>query len=381
MIFKNKHVKIVARLVASTFFLCIGFSTYLWITNKTYVFKALWYNLPGIEDAQIFDNDTLHIVSTPVIFKSHTTPISTGTLDVLTQWDTEAFLVLKGDTIVKEYYKSEQSASMHINSFSMAKGIVSLGLFAAISKGYIKGFDQKASDYIVEWKEDGRSEITLRHLLMMTSGLEWNEEYAGLFNVTTEAYYGTDLYSLVVKIKLIDKPGSKFQYKGCDTEILCIVIEKATGMKWSKWVEKNIWVPMRAESYALWSTDRKGGLVKGYCCLHAIATDFAKLGRIVTKKGIINNVSIIDSNNINTIYKEVSTNENQYAYQFWLISDYKGYDIIYMRGILGQFIICIPELDMVVVRLGNKRSKEKINGHYKETYTYIDEALNYNKSK
>ncbi|MFN8417495.1 MAG: serine hydrolase [Cytophagaceae bacterium] len=337
--------------------------------------------MPGIEDAQIFDNDTIHKASKPKHWRSQTTSISDTTLNILTQWDTEAYLVLKGDTIVKEYYKSNQSASMHINSFSMAKSVVSLGLSVAISKGYISSVDQKASDFIPEWKQDGRSQITLRHLLMMQSGLDWNEEYAGLFNETTEAYYGTDLYSLVINRKLKEAPGTRFEYKGCDTEILCIIIEKATGKRWSQWVEENIWMPLQTESYALWSMDKKNGLAKAYCCLHATAVDFAKLGRLINQKGRVGLLSVVDSNYIQTIYKEVPVNKNQYAYQFWLLSQYRGYDVVYMRGILGQFIICIPELDLVIVRLGNKRSKEKINGHYKEMYSYIDEALSYNKSK
>lgn len=378
MISKKSIARVIVVSIGS---FLLAFSSYLWLTNKSYAFKAIWYNLPNVDDARIFDNDTISSSSQPLVFKQNVSDISLSTLTLLKQWDTEAYLVIKGDTIVKEYYKTAEGSSIHINSFSMAKSVVSLGLSVAISKGFIQGVDQKVSDFIIEWKQDNRSQITLRHLLMMTSGLEWNEEYAGLFNETTEAYYGTDLYSLVGNRKLIHTPGSIFQYKGCDTEILCIVIEKATGMRWSQWVEKNIWLPIQAESYALWSTDHEDGLAKAYCCLHATANDFAKLGRLVNQKGKIGNAAVVDSSYIKEIFQEVSVNENQYAYQFWLLPNYKGYDIVYMRGILGQFIICIPELDIVVVRLGNKRSKEKINGHYKEMYSYIDEALDYNKSK
>lgn len=378
---KKIFFSITFRIIGAILLLVVGFTLFLIVSGKTYAFKAIWYNLPGIEDARIFENDTIRSASQPIHLNSQLTPISDSTLNTLTYWDTEAYLVLKGDTIVKEYYKSEASASMYVNSFSMAKSVVSLGLSVAITKGYISSVNQKASDFIPEWKEDGRSEITLQHLLMMTSGLEWNEEYAGLFNETTEAYYGTDLYSLVINRKLKDVPGTRFEYKGCDTEILCIIIEKATGVRWSQWVEENIWKPIQAESYALWSSDKKHGLAKAYCCLHATAVDFAKLGRLVNQNGRVGETVVVDSNYISTICKEVSVNENQYAYQFWLLPQYRGYDIVYMRGILGQFIICIPELDLVIVRLGNKRSKEKINGHYKEMYSYIDEALSYNKSK
>jgi CubicO group peptidase (beta-lactamase class C family) len=344
--------------------------------NKTYIYTALQYTYPGIEDASIFYNDTLTTKPSPPFWKATALqPISHRTQAILEQWETDVFLVAKGQDIRQLYVKDSAYLRRTTNSFSMAKSVVSLGVGIALQQGSIKSVEQPIKAFIPEWSEDARGNITILQLLNMTSGLDWDETYTGLWNTTTEAYYGRDVLALVLKTPLKDKPGDVFEYKGCDTQLLCYILERSTGMRWTEWLSLNLWQPSGMESTALWSLDHEGGNPKAYCCLHATPFDYAKLGYLINHNGKINNVQVVPESYIQTIKKEIPTNTNQYAYQFWLLSQYKGYDILYMRGILGQFVVCIPEKDIVMVRIGNERSKEKINGHYKEMLMYIDEAL------
>ena len=111
----------------------------------------------------------------------------------------------------------------------MAKSIVALLIGKAIDEGKIKSLDQPVADFIPEFKEGEKSKITIRHLMMMSSGLDWNEGYASLTSQVTEAYYGTQLYKQVASLGVAEAPGKFWEYKSCDTELLAIIVNKATG--------------------------------------------------------------------------------------------------------------------------------------------------------
>ena len=73
---------------------------------------------------------------------------------------------------------------------------------------------------------------------------------------------------------------------------------------------------------------------------------------------------------------DLGNKNDKYGYAWWLMPNYKGHDIFYARGILGQYIICIPDKKMVVVRLGKKREKPlSPHSHTADIFAYIDAAL------
>ena len=138
---------------------------------------------------------------------------------------------------------------------------------------------------------------------------------------------------------------------------------------------------MGAEHPALWSLDQTGGVEKAYCCFNSTARDFARIGQMVLDSGQFNNQQIVSKAFLEQALAPATQLKDEagdscyyYGYQFWLMT-HKGEKIAYARGILGQYIIIIPALDAVVVRLGTDRSKEYLNHAPKDAYTYLDAAF------
>lgn len=356
----------------------------LHVMNKNYYYKTLWYTMPGIFDNEIFESRTIHASANPqqwsyaVGYANNT--ISKELLDSLKKYETTSVLFIQHDSIRIEKYFEGAADSTRSNSFSVSKSYISALVGRAIKLGFIKSIDQPVADFISEFNEGDKKKITIRHLLTMSSGLDWDEAYSSLWSQTTEAYYGTELEKQVLSLAVKKPPGIYFEYKSCDTEILAIVLARATGMNVSTFLEKELWGAMGATD-ASWSLDHADGMEKAYCCIYATAKDFAKLGSLYLHKGNWKGQQLIDSSYIeqsvsasHLLNPKTEEPTNCYGFQWWIVDDYKGISAFYMRGILGQNIIVIPSMDMVVVRMGHIRGN-KIGMHYSEMLALLDEAL------
>lgn len=356
---------------------------YIVASGKTYVYKALVYNFADIDDHKIFDQNKIQASPQPNKWKIAANYNQSGAFEQLNpiheKLQSVAFLVAVGDSLVEERYWQGYDSTSISNSFSMAKSIISLLVGIAIDKGHIKSVDQPVADFLDGFSSNGKEKITIKHLLTMSSGLSWDESYASPFSMTTEAYYGNDLYKTVASLEAVEEPGVKFSYKSGDTEVLAMVLEKATGMKTSAFAEKMLWSKIGAERDAQWSVDKVGGIEKAYCCFYSNARDFAKIGRLMLNGGVWMGDTIVSPSYLQNATKPSGLLHHKsgnkidfYGWQFWLIPNHEGEDIVYCRGILGQYIICVPSKDAVIVRLGKKRG-EKIGEaeHYAETFDMI----------
>ena len=293
--------------------------------------------------------------------------------------ETVAFLVIINDSITYEEYwhgYSEDSAS---NSFSMSKSYISTLVGVAI-KDNIINIDQKVCDFLPEYCGEKERNITIKNLLTMSSGLNWNEGYYNPFGKTAEAYYGNNLKKLVMNLKVIEPPGKAFKYYSCNTQLLAFILESVTGKSINEYASEKLWIPMGAKHPALWNTDKKEGDEKAFCCINSNARDFARIGKLYMNNGNWNGTQIIDSTYVSQatsaadlLDKDGNKNLN-YGYQFWT-TNYKGLHIYYARGLWGQYVICIPDKDMIIVRLGRKYGKILEDGHHEDLYQFIDAAL------
>ena len=362
----------------------IALLVFIYIALPYYAKQALVYQMPGIEDYKIFNNRVVRAGDyMPWEIDEHynSAKIADSTREKMMFYEPVAFLIIQDQKIVFEEYWDGYNEDSLSNSFSMAKGIVSLLIGAAIEDGYIESLDQKVGEFIEAYNEGGKEKITIRDVLTMSSGLDWDEAYASLFSPTTESYYGNDLEQMVKNLDVMEKPGVRYYYRSIDTELLAMIVESATGRNISDYCSQKYWKFMGAKHDALWSLDKKEGMEKAFCCFHSNARDFARWGQLIINEGKWNDRQLVAREYIEEattaadyLIDDEGNHVDYYGYQWWLI-EYKGHTIPYMRGILGQYVFAIPEKNAVVVRLGHKRSDELIGPNRKDIYVYLDAAL------
>jgi CubicO group peptidase (beta-lactamase class C family) len=133
---------------------------------------------------------------------------------------------------------------------------------------------------------------------------------------------------------------------------------------------------MGAENPALWQVDNPDGIEKAFCCIASNARDFARFGKLYKNKGNFNGTQILDSAFVAKSIVPRFPEYKEYGYGFWL-SNYMGKKIFYMRGHLGQFVIVIPEDDVIIVRLGHQKGLQRTTDeHSDDFYVYVKEAYN-----
>ena len=306
--------------------------------------------------------------------------LSEPLLQKLKQYQPAAFLVIKNNQILFEKYWENYSDSSYTNSFSMAKSITGILTGIAIDKGYIASVNDPVAKYLPQYSH--KPELTIKHLLTMSSGIDFGESYKDPFGFMAKAYYGSDLKKLnLSKTEFSDEPGKIFNYQGGNTLLLSFIIEQTSGMTLSEFASKYLWQLCGAKRDALWTLDKKDGIEKAYCCFYSNARDFARFGRLFMQNGKMYNKQIVSEEYVKAsvtpadyLVDQNGSKVTYYGYQWW-IGKYKGFDFYFMRGILGQYVICIPSLDIIIVRLGKNRSDKYFNNHPTDVYDNIDAAL------
>ncbi|GAA4295556.1 serine hydrolase domain-containing protein [Aestuariibaculum suncheonense] len=329
-----------------------------------------------IDDYPYFENDTIKAGTNPnpwPIHKNYNTIEATEKLEqVNADWGTIAYLIIKNDSIWFENYSENFDKNSKTNSFSMAKSITTSLLGKAIMDGYIKSLDQPISDFYPQYSY---AKTTVGDLASMASGLDWVESYTSPFSVTARANYDDDLAETILNQKVIEEPGKAFKYLSGDTQLLGMIIQKATGKSLAKYLTESFWEPMGATDDALWQLDdRKHKLAKAFCCISSNARDFARFGKLYKDYGNWNGKQLLDSAYVVKSITPRFPESPQYGYGWWM-KDVIGKHFFMMRGHLGQYVIVQPEDNVIIVRLGHKKSPdEPVDDFTKDISIYIEEA-------
>lgn len=321
--------------------------------------RFIVYNFADIGDHKKFPSRPLHSSPDKFTFYSTTNGKTPKTLNgipfetYLEQNKTVAFLIIQNDTIQFEnYYKGYTQESI-VPSFSVAKSVTSILIGCAIDDGLIQSVDEPIIKYIPELKPNGLDKVTIKHLLQMTSGINFNESYVNPFGDAASFYYGTNLRKEIRQMKLKTNPGEQFEYISGNTQLLGLVLERALKNKTiTQYLQEKIWTPLGMEYDASWSLDRKkDGLEKTFCCLNMRARDYAKIGRLYQHKGNWNGKQIVSAKWVAESTKPEVTNGSvpYYQYQWWFPSPHGDF---MAQGILGQYVYVNPAKNLIVVRLG-----------------------------
>ncbi|WP_274474907.1 serine hydrolase domain-containing protein [Mangrovimonas aestuarii] len=380
-------MKLLKRILSGTIILIALLIISLYVFGYDYLLKAVMtvyaqgHTTAYLEDYKAFDNRLIEVGEPQpwAIHKNYNTATTSQELeDWNTKYGTVAYLIIKNDSIWFEKYYEDFDKNSRSNSFSMAKSVVTTLLGKAIMDGYIKGLDQPVGDFYPEFSQGLAAQMTVGDLSSMASGTNWDEAYYSPFSITTRAYFDNHLKDIILGLKVVEQPGQAFKYASGDTQLLAMVLEKATGKSLSDYMSTNFWKPMGAENPAFWQLDSEdGGLEKAYCCIASNARDFARFGKLYKDHGKWNNQQLLDSAFIKTAITPRFEASPQYGYGWWLMQDYHGKDFFMMRGHLGQYVIVQPEDNLIIVRLGHQTSKREPGDIFtKDIFTYIDEAYN-----
>lgn len=338
------------------------------LSGRFYLYKGIWNTYlkgrtgPGIYDLTIFANAKVEKAAEPfnfaVVPNSYT--LTAEEKAFFDRLGTRSFLMIENDSIIFESYFNGHTDTTHSNSFSAAKTVIGLLIGCALDEGKIKSIDEPVAEYIPEFKSGGKEIITIRHLITMSSGLDWEESGKNPFSENAESYYGNDLYRLVTHQKRITEPGKVFNYQSGNSQLLGFILEKATGKSVSQYASEKIWSKIGTKSDAYWSLDKKDGDEKAFCCLYATTRDFAKLGRLILNRGKWNEETVVsekymaDFLNLAPLSTLEEIPNTRYGYHIWLYPE-ENHPVYYCRGILGQYVISIPSKNRIIIRTGMKR--------------------------
>ena len=378
MIFLKKALLISISLIVLC---CIG----LLVTGHGFIFTSIERTyLTGNITANINDHKSFDVreikAEQPTPLKKHSdfnkNPLPTKFLQELEQGNTAAYLVLKEGEVVAEHYFNGYNDRSKTNSFSMAKTITTLMLGIAIDEGFVRDLDQPITDFIREFKDDPLGKkATIGQFSLMNSGYEWVENYYTPFSPTVELYYGHNIEEFLLGGAFSAEPGTFWEYSSASTQIMGIFLIRAlqkagAARTLSEYLSKKIWQPMGMNDDALWHLDQSG-MELVYCCVNTNARNFAKLGILLQNNGRWNNQQILPSSFVQKMIRP--DGQPYYGLSTWLELE-KTPNYHWYSGHLGQYIISVPEHNMVIVRLGESRSAD-VDFRTVTLPKYVEESL------
>ena len=355
----------------------------LYLTDTDYLFKAVrtvyfnGYTTASIDDYSFFDNSVIASKGSkawPLHKDYNKIPATKKLIKLHKSRGTVAYVIIKNDSLIYEAYYDNYDENSKSNSFSMAKSYVCGLLGKAIMEGYIENLEQPVGDFFPKYSEGLSSKVTVGDLASMASGSNWKENYYWPINITAKAYYGKELEETIFGVSTVKTPGQSFEYSSGDTQLLAMVIEKATGKKLYNYLSESLWIPLESENDALWQIDSEANdLVKAYCCIASNAKDFARLGKLYKDFGRWKGTQILDSAFVAKSIKPRFKESPQYGYGFWLKAQ-NDKSFFMMEGHLGQCVIVSPSDNLIVVRLGHGKESFGHNPYNGDISVYIEEA-------
>lgn len=357
------------------------------LTGHMYILKGaqqVWlrgWSSGNIDDLQ-YAIDTRTVAATdpapwPENFSSET--LDEESLKYMEEGLTASFLVIKSDTIVFEKYFRGHEETTLTNSFSMAKSIVSLAVGFAVEEGLID-VKKPLSTYLPRFNEGHAKDLLVEHVLQMRSNIYFGESYKNPFGFPARAYYGDEIQELLNPYRPESEPGTEFYYQSGNTMLLTELVTTVQPKRISEYIQDKLWGALHAENDAQWGLDAVDGLERSFAQFYATTRDFARLGKLFLNDGMVDSTQIVDSAYISSMITPINDPAKNldvpyYGYQIWLGTTEDGLDFSILRGHRGQYVISVPEKDLIVVRTGYQRDMEKFRNLSKDIYIYIETAL------
>ncbi len=281
-----------------------------------------------------------------------------------------SFLVIKNGYLVYEDYYKEGSADRITECRSVAKSFTSALIGIAIEKKYIKNIDRKIISFFpshfTDKMDPRKKDITIKHLLTMSTGFKW-EDWS---NPHWEKYSTPNWLKLAIQLPLTSDPGKHFKYNTTLSHILSIILSKSTKSSMYDFANENLFKPIGIKNVD-WEKDPKGYNIGGFG-LSLTARDLAKFGFLYLNNGFWGKNVIVPKS-----WVKESTKKHMgvygplgYGYQWWTqdVDTYSSYKA-WGRG--GQFIVVVPELDLVIVVTSNNKPRNSRTSHYSTLFNLV----------
>lgn len=271
---------------------------------------------------------------------------------------TQSVVVVRGGQIVGEWYAPGSGPDSWVASWSMAKSFTSALIGIALDEGLIPSVDEPMTTYYPAWAGTSKEHITLRDVLHMESGLDWDEDYdpsaLGESEIIAMVGLESDQLAYAAGIGYRTEPGTAFNYSSGDTMLLSGVIEQATGRSAEDYAHEKLLDPIGIDQVEWWQ-DAEGHTLT-YCCFDTTSRDFARFGLLYLHQGAWGAEQVVPSAWVDASVTDTATTYDGYGYQWWLDMEPGAADGIppyySAQGHDGQNIFVIPSLDLVVVRNG-----------------------------
>ena len=263
---------------------------------------------------------------------------------------TQAAVLIKDGYLIGERYAEGFNAGSFGTSWSMAKSFYASLIGISIDRGEIKSLDDKVSDYL-NYFNDERSEITIRDILNMSSGLQFPEHEHELM------FFKKDHLAYAKDIGVEKKPNTLFEYNNVNSMLLGDILLVATGKKADELLNERILKPIGAENSTLWRDSSDNVLT--YCCIDMSARDYSRFGLLFSRNGKWEEDQIISSDFVDetfTPYWEFTperfTDLNRgYSLHWWFSKNDEEGQIFNASGKFGQYIFVDRKNDVIFTRI------------------------------
>jgi CubicO group peptidase (beta-lactamase class C family) len=260
-------------------------------------------------------------------------------------------LAIRHGHLVIEWYFNDGTINNAFHIHSASKSFTSALIGIAIHEGYLESVDQKLVDFFPEYftpdMDQRKWNITIRHLLTLTAGFNFNETTDDLLSYSISENW----VKYVIELPLLYTPGEEWHYGTVQTDLLSAILTRAAGMSTRDFAEEYLFDPLEI-SISHWHRDPQGYYTGGHE-MYFVPRDMARFGYLYLNNGTIDGEQIVPSTWVQESLMDYEGGDYYYqyigyGYQWWL-EKLSGFCTNSARGLGGQFIFCIPELDMVVV--------------------------------
>lgn len=281
---------------------------------------------------------------------------SMSVADYFNSQNVAGLLVIKDGKIVYERYGLGNTRNTRWLSFSVTKSVVSMLVGAAISDGFIAGIDEPVSDYLPRLKGSAYDQVTIGNVLQMSSGVEWNEDYADPQSDIARADLSTlGTFRQLRQKQVVAPPGEKFNYNTAETNLVGTLLRSAVGNNLSTYLSEKIWRPFGMQADANWMLSEPGGGENGGCCISATLRDYGRIGMFALANGRLADGTEVLPSDWMARSVAPSPGNKDYGYLWWL-NDGGSFRA---QGIFGQDIFIDPNSRIVIAQQSAREEADR----------------------